>query len=541
MVRLSKPSDALEGSVRSLPSLFASRRALASIIAVMALVVVLVLLLLALSVWQSHRDARETAAAQATNAVFVASTYAGWLIEANLQALSRIADAVAARPGLLDGPRVEDLTDAVSTLPGDVHIWVFDADGNAVLTSEALVPASIGDRLYFQELRDGAPWSVGALLGGMVSHRKQFPIGRRIERDGAFVGAVVSFVPDDLLSTFWRSMDVGRGSTVTLVRNDGWLMARYPSQEEPLNIIDHVLFTEHLRQASEGVYGPTVSPADGVTRMVAFRRVDRLPLVATVAIPASALADSFWRRASEQLLLLAPVALALLGVSIWAVVLVQREELALKARDAALERNQLLFREIHHRVKNNLQTVAALVRMQDGLSQSKHDLTGRIAAMAAVHEHIFDHSNFDRIDFSAYVETLCDRLHAIHGSVATIECRLACLSVTADQAMPLGLILNEVIVNAFKHAFVDGSRGRIRVRLDLADAETATLIVEDDGVGLPRDRPTGLGSQLIAALTKQVRGHFEFEEDDGTRFVLTFPVSETGHTPPPVEETRAAA
>jgi two-component system, sensor histidine kinase PdtaS len=516
-------------------------RALMPVLSVMALVVVLVILLLALSMWQSSRDAREAAEARATNAVFVTATHVGWLIEANLQALTRIADAVGARPGLLDGPKVEDLSIAVSTLPGDVHIWVFDADGNAILTSESLVQTNVGDRLYFQELRDGAEWSIGAFVIGRVSNRKQFPIGRRIERDGQFAGAVISFVPDDLLSSFWQSMDVGRDATVTLVRNDGWLLARHPSLDAPLNIIDHVLFREHLRLAPEGVYGPTVSPVDGVTRMVAFRRLDRLPLVATVAIPASALADSFWRRAREQLSLLAPVALALLGVSIWAVVLVQREERALRARDAAHARNQLLFREIHHRVKNNLQTVAALVRMQDGLSQSKHDLTGRISAMAAVHEHIYDQAEFDRIDFSAYIRTLCDRLGGIHGSVATIECRLVRLSVTADQATPLGLILNEVIANAFKHAFVDGRTGRIVVRLEIADADNATLTVEDDGVGLSRDRPSGFGSQLITALTQQIRGHFRFEGHDGTRFVLTFPVLESGHTPPLAEETRAAA
>ena len=529
------PSDALERSDRSLPSFFATPRAVVSTVTVLVLVVFLVMLLLGLSMWQGHRDTRKTAEVRATSAVFVASSYAKWLIEANLQALTRIADAMAARPGLLDGPRAQDLKDAVSTLPGDVHIWMFDADGNAVLTSEALVPASVGERLYFQDLRDGAEWSVGVSLRGKVSGRKHFPIGRRIERDGAFAGAVVSFVPDELLSAFWQSMDVGQDATVSLVRNDGWLLARHPPLEEPLNIIDHVLFTDHLRLASEGIYGPTVSPADGVARMVAYRRVDRLPLVATVAIPASTLAESYWRRSSEQLWFLAPVALALLAVSVWAVMLVQREERALHARDAALERNQLLFREIHHRVKNNLQTVAALVRMQDGPSQSKRDLTGRISAMAAVHEHIYDQVNFDRIDFSAYIRTLCDRLHAIHGGVATIECRLQPLSVTADQAMSLGLILNEVIANAFKHAFVDGRGGRVVVRLDLGDDGKATLSVEDDGVGLRQDRPTGLGTQLITALSKQIHGDFVFEVESGTRFVLTFPVVGTEQAAPPVD------
>jgi hypothetical protein len=128
--------------------------------------------------------------------VFMASTYAGWLIEANLQALNRIADAMAEGPSLLDGPQAEDLQDAVSTLPGDVHLWVFDAAGDPVVSSESLVPASVGDRLYFQQLRDGATWTVGTFVVGQVSGRSQFPIARRIERDGQFAGAVISFVPD---------------------------------------------------------------------------------------------------------------------------------------------------------------------------------------------------------------------------------------------------------------------------------------------------------------------------------------------------------
>ena len=538
-------SHAPAGSLLGRPVRWFSRlgsdRALASVLGVMALVVVFVMLLLALSMWQSHRDAREAAEARATNAVFMASTYAGWLIEANLQALNRIADAMGEGPSLLDGPRSEDLRDAVSTLPGDVHIWVVDAAGDPVATSESLVPTSVGDRIYFQQLRDGAVWTVGTFVAGRASGRGQFPIARRIDHDGAFAGAVISFVPIDLLSAFWRSMDLGSGSTVGLVRNDGWLVARHPALEEPLNIVGHVLFTEHLRQGSEGFYGPVVSPADGVSRMVAYRRVDRLQLVATVGVSTDNLAGSFWRRAGELLMFLAPVALALMGVSIWAVILVQREQRALRARDEALERNQLLFREIHHRVKNNLQTVAALIRMQDGLSQSKHDLTGRISAMAAVHEHIYDQCNFDRIEFSAYVRTLCDRLLASHGGGATIECRLEPLTVTADQAMPLGLILNEVVANAFKHAFVDGRGGRITVQLEMADAQNARLTVQDDGVGMPSAPPTGLGRQLITALGKQIRGHTTVEEHDGTRFVLTFPVSEALYAPPPVEETRAAA
>jgi len=540
-VVVSKPTTETQGSIGRWFSRIGFGRVFASVLGIVVLVVVLVTLLLALSIWQSHRDAREAAEARATNAVFLASTYAEWLIEANLQALTRIADAMGAEPGLLDHPMAKDLDDAVSTLPGDVHIWLFDAAGDPVVTSESLVLASVADRQYFQQLRDGAAWTVGQLVVGRVSGRTHFPIARRIERDGAFAGAIVSYVPIEQLSTFWRSMDLGLGSTVGLVRNDGWLVARHPILDEPLNIIDHVLFTEHLLQASEGVYGPEVSPADGESRMVAYRRVSRLPLVAVVGIPTSSLAESFWRREGELLVFLAPVALALLGVSIWAVILARREEGALRDRDAALARNQLLFREIHHRVKNNLQTAAALIRMQEGLSGGKHVLTSRISAMAAVHEHIYGHGTFDRIDFSAYVRTLCNRLHSVHDGVATIDCRLEPMIVTADQALPLGLILNEMVVNAFKHAFTDGRAGRILVQLEMADAEHARLTVEDDGIGMPGDHPSGLGSQLVSALTKQIHGHSAFEEHEGTRFVLTFPVTALEHVPPLVAERCTAA
>ena len=498
-------------------------RTLAAVLALMTLVLVFVVLVFAISLWQGHRDAHEVAASRAKNAAFVTSSYAGWLMEANLQALTRLADAVGSRPIPLDGLGLPLLDDVVMALPGDVQIWVFDADGRAVMTSETLIPADIGDRQFFQDLRDGDAWSVGAFVPGEASGSRHFPIGRRIDRDGAFAGAVVSFVPVDLLSRFWRSMDVDDGSTVGLVRNDGWLVARHPPLEDTLNIFDQELFGEHLRQAPEGVYGPTVSPADGVTRVVGYQRVERFPLIATVGVPMRSLGDSFWRRAREQLLLLAPVGVALLAVSIWAVGLVRKEQSALLARDEALERNQLLFREIHHRVKNNLQTVAALVRLEGGLSQGKDDLIGRIAAMATVHEHIYDTSRFDRIDFRAYVQTLCDRLQASEGGSRTIECQLEPLTVTADQALPLGLVLNEVVSNALKHAFPQDSDGRVVVRLEIDAPNTARLSVRDNGAGYEPASGAGFGSQLIAALTKQLHADMTMQTEVGTEFVLTFP------------------
>lgn len=491
------------------------------------LLLALVILLAGVFVWQGQRDVRSVVETRATSAVFTASAYVRWLIEANLQALRRVADSVAMRPDLLSTGTIKDLNDAVVSLPAAVHIWVVNERGDPVLSNEpGVVPEGVDSQDYFIALRDGAPSFIGRLTVDAATGRRFFPIGRRIEREGRFLGSVLAFVPADLLARFWAAMDLGPGSTVGLLRDDGWLVARFPVPDRSLNLADYVLFSDYLPKAPEGVYQAAASPADGVARLVAYRRMDDLPLVIVVGVPLSTLADSAARRLGGIMLVTAPISVALLLVSLWVVKLLRQEERARGALADALEQNRLLFREIHHRVKNNLQTVAALVQIQPGPADAKDELIRRIAAMTAVHEHIYSSDQYRRVDLAGYIRRLVSGVQHGYGSAITVDCELAPVLVNSDRALPLGLVVNEVVSNAFKHAFPDGRAGSIRVTLRTDGRGQVELRVLDDGVGYRPGTGDGMGSRLIRGLCQQIGAKHTVEVGDGTVFALVFSLTD---------------
>jgi two-component sensor histidine kinase len=191
--------------------------------------------------------------------------------------------------------------------------------------------------------------------------------------------------------------------------------------------------------------------------------------------------------------------------------------------------NEVLFREIHHRVKNNLQSVASLLQMQPIPREIKANMGQRIAAMSAVHEHIYRSNDFDTVRVSDYLRTLIAQLRAGHDPRIEVVEELDDLSVERDGATPVGLIVNEVISNAFKHAFPDGRDGKITVQLERTDDEHGRLTIEDNGVGYDADSPAkGIGRRLIKALTQQIGGESKVEmpPGGGSRFTLDFPLAQ---------------
>jgi len=187
----------------------------------------------------------------------------------------------------------------------------------------------------------------------------------------------------------------------------------------------------------------------------------------------------------------------------------------------------VLFQEIHHRVKNNLQQVSAMVKLQQAPQAMKDDLTRRIAAMSAVHQHIYESDQFGVLDAEAYLAKLLAGLRESAPPKVDLDWRLAPLQLSPDEALPLGLIVNEVILNAFKHGFPNGRAGRVTVTLERPlKGNEAVLAITDNGVGMS-ETPSGgmgLGTRLIAGLTSQLQGKQAITRDSGVKFELTFPV-----------------
>ncbi|MCH8294198.1 GAF domain-containing protein [Candidatus Poribacteria bacterium] len=212
---------------------------------------------------------------------------------------------------------------------------------------------------------------------------------------------------------------------------------------------------------------------------------------------------------------------------------------AVSELQASLQEKKMLLKEIHHRVKNNLQIIASLLDLQSDLLTDPQVLSAftesqnRIRSMALIHEQLYQSADLMRIDFGKYINDLVYSLFNAYeshsyGIISTIEVDEIPLNV--DAAIPCGLILNELVSNCLKHAFPSRHHGEIHITLRPEKDGQLTLIVRDDGTGFPDNldfRETeSLGLQLVCILTDQLKGSITLNRNRGTVFQITFPVED---------------
>ncbi len=197
------------------------------------------------------------------------------------------------------------------------------------------------------------------------------------------------------------------------------------------------------------------------------------------------------------------------------------------------EQKEILLREIHHRVKNNLAIVISLLNFQlrrndnPELARMIRDIQLRIRSMALIHEHLYKSENLDRIPLASYVQSLSAIiLSAFSGQNIKLSTNLDPIDVSIETALPIGLILNELLTNAFKYAFPKNSEGTIEINLLREEGENCTLTVKDNGVGLPEsfslESELSLGMYIIRLLAEQLDGSVEIERKNGTSFIIRF-------------------
>jgi two-component sensor histidine kinase len=200
---------------------------------------------------------------------------------------------------------------------------------------------------------------------------------------------------------------------------------------------------------------------------------------------------------------------------------------------SSLQEKEVLLKEIHHRVKNNLQIISSLLSLQseninnENPARTFRESQDRIRSMALVHEKLYMSGDVASIDFREYVESLTAYLYRSYfpGPGTRIFVDVENVSLDIDLAIPCGLIINELVSNSLKYAFPDGRSGEIRVGL-AREGCNYTLSVSDDGIGLPsgldfRNTPT-LGLQLVNTLVSQIEGSIELQSGTGTAFQVTF-------------------
>lgn len=202
----------------------------------------------------------------------------------------------------------------------------------------------------------------------------------------------------------------------------------------------------------------------------------------------------------------------------------------------SLNEKVVRLREIHHRAKNNMQVIVSLLRMHSRrindsrLKEIFNECRDRIYAMSLIHEALYQSEDPARIDFGDYMKKLCRNLNQAYGAsrkgiAITVErCNV---NLGMDQGIAAGMIISELVANAFKHAFPGGDGGRVSISLTGLDDEDVELIVEDDGIGLPPEidilKSPSLGLNLaVSAVTRELDGEIKVERDNGTRFIIQF-------------------
>ncbi|ANC92394.1 sensor histidine kinase [Azospirillum humicireducens] len=535
---------------------------------------------------QSRERALNGAQERAEAAVRVLAEHAARLFDAADLLVEYAAQETAGRPWdeIAQSHALWDkLNGQRARLPFLDAIWLNDGAGLLRLTTLAF-PAPFSDAsdreaFLFHSRAAGMDGAVeqphiGPRIIGRVTNKATFLLSRRLsEPDGRFRGMASVTIDPSYLSGFYKELDVPhRPATILLRSGDLDVLVR-----EPDNAADPVPLSDLTRHAIRAQ--PEGGAARDDTVIVTHRRVDSWPVHVVVRLDVAPVLASWHRLIAPYAGLGAAAALALAALSVFgfrqagAARQVQRElerrvaertaslQRTIGERDTALAQKDLLMREVNHRIKNSLQVVSSLLGLQGQavgdprLSDHLLEAGRRVQAIADIHRLLYRVDDVHFIPFHDYLAELCrelERSARSEGGSWRLELAVEPAEVPTDHAVPLGLLANELVMNAIKHAYRplatpvsaeagggDGSGdgrpdgcGRdganvIAVTLR-SDGDALHLIVGDRGVGLPPDfdwrRSRSLGMRLVHTLSKQLGATLTVENTSpGVRFTIRLP------------------
>jgi two-component sensor histidine kinase len=455
--------------------------------------------------------------------------------------------------------RVRQLTGLASYISA---VWLIDEQGNPRLSTRAFPPpnTSVADREHFriQQQGDAGPF-VSQLLRSRVANESNIVLSRRIQdANGAFRGVALVVIDPSYFLSFYGSVEVAYPVAIDLFRGDGMVIIHHPvvPQEQALTLRKWPGPGASPPLGDSGSFYRVRSEVDGVERLEAYQRIKGLPLYVSVGVPRHAIFAT-WLSGTLQQGLLGGLALTtLLMLVAMALSRMRREEgmrrelerlnLTLEERvherTSEVERSaeglrhlltekDVLLREVHHRVKNNLQIISSLLNLYSGKFSGQEaqrgftDCLNQVRAMGLVHELLYRSPNVAQIDFDEYLRVLASRFATSFapGDRVRLNVRSAPLHFDLDTTIPLALIVTEAITNAFKHAFPEGRSGTIDV-VGMQQGGTVTIRVSDDGVGLPSAwedlQVRSLGLKLMRVLAEQIDAQLSFSSDGGTTVEL---------------------
>jgi len=203
----------------------------------------------------------------------------------------------------------------------------------------------------------------------------------------------------------------------------------------------------------------------------------------------------------------------------------------------SLQEKEIMLKEIHHRVKNNLQVISSLLNLQSMYNDDEKSISmfkesrDRVKSMALIHEKLYQSKDFAHIDFADYLKRLVTGLINTYDSKEkpiNLYFQVEETYLGIDQAVPCGLIVNEIITNAMKHAFIESGEGEISIGLTIKDDDCIEITIKDNGRGIPEDfdiqKSESLGMKLVATLAEQLQAKLDISNDNGTVFKFSFKI-----------------
>ena len=462
-------------------------------------------------------------------------------------------------------------------------ISVIGGDGRVICSSLPFVPGNdVSGQDFFREARNAHDFSVSYFATGSVTREGIFIAGQPVVADGALRGVIIAPIRIAYFIAVGSRSPLPAGSHFFVSDSRGRIVSPTASEAEIAQHREHVLSLRPVRG------GPVLSEvAADVGFVYAASALDD-DLRATIAVPEAAMLHlaqvDFLRRIGETALL---VLLSIVAVS-WGAHSLVLQPLRRLARAAAsyrgagtdfavegdmsrapreirelqrrfeemtavaleretrlqnlVEQRELLVREMHHRVKNNLQIVSSLLSLQSQRIRSPAARAefaaarDRVRALSLLHRHLYGQGDLETMDFRAFARDLVEHLHGLldddEKARVAVLVDMAPVRLVPDKAVPLGLVITEAVSNAFKYAFADGRGGTVIIQFEI-DGDTGVLTVADDGVGVdaaaaePADPNDGggLGRVLMAGFAQQIGGTLTIENAGGTKVTLRFPLA----------------
>ncbi len=470
--------------------------------------------------------------AQAVTLAQFAATYSARLYDQSSRVANEIVDYIRK-----DDSTETALHDYLAARARDTsaedYIVVVGADGQVRATSESARPAasvSFG-RNVGSTFRTGEP-AVLPVMRSRLTGAVIYSLSERLEdRAGRFVGVVgVNVRPDGIRPSAARSPN---DPILSIWAQDGRFVAA--------SFVDFNAQGQAIAPPKPPGLAIVGSPR-GKAALSANLPVPGWPLVAVASYDPDGVLREWRRHVYESV---AQVLLATLGIGalVWfGLRTADREAAARKdlqdanaAASRALADRDLLMREVDHRVKNSLMMTASLLRLQarrfddPEVREAFESTRGRLNSIGLVHEALYSGSSMEEVDVAEYLRRLLNELGSAYGAEArgiSITLEADPLRLAPHQTTPVGLIVAEVVTNAFKHAFGGEGSGSIVVRVRLANLNDIEIEVRDDGSGyasVEHAGPSGLGTRLIDALAQQLGGVLSVANEGGAAFRLTFP------------------